>query len=175
MWIWQKQRRNPCRWSGSRSATFRAVLTRRSLKGAGSTPAAVRAIDPLAPTRTSRLAISCGGSSSPDQGEVYTRIGGTNIFRGPTIAFEAAHSNGQTIYGTHYFKSKSIATFSSIFAASSQSPAKGCECMCCYGLACKVPCSIPACITKGSRPWLKKCCVRWHSGDYGSGDPSFPV
>ena len=105
----------------------------------------------------------------PDQGEVYTRIGGTNIFRGPTIAFEAAHSNGQTIYGTHYFKSKSIATFSSIFAASSQSPAKGCECMCCYGLACKVPCSIPACITKGSRPWLKKCCVRWAIGDYGSG------
>ena len=99
----------------------------------------------------------------PDPDQVFTREPGTNNFRGPTIAFVL---DRQTIYGTHYFKSKSIATSSSIFAASSNSPAKGCEWMCCYGLACKVPCSIPACITKGSMPpWLKKCCEVCCSGD----------
>ena len=81
----------------------------------------------------------------PDQGQVFTREPGTNNFLGPTTPAG---------YIIQKFKSKSIATSSSIFAASSQSPAKGCEWMCCYGLACKVPCSIPACITKG-RP---KCC-----------------
>ena len=75
----------------------------------------------------------------PDQGEVYTRVGGTNIFRGPTITLEAAHSNREQINGAHHFKSKSIATFSSIFAASSGSPLKGCECMCCYGVHPCVP------------------------------------
>ena len=90
----------------------------------------------------------------PDQGQVFTREPGTNNFRGPTTSAGSV---------TQKFKSTSI-------ASSSQSPSNGCEWMCCYGLACKVPCSIPACITKGSRPWLKKCCVRWEMGDYGSGE-----
>ena len=93
----------------------------------------------------------------PDNGEVFTREPGTNNFQGPTTPAG---------YIIQKFKSKSI-------ASQIQRPSNGFEWMCCYGLECKVPCSIPACITKESWPWLKKCCVRWHSGDYGSGPTYF--
>ena len=79
----------------------------------------------------------------PDNGEVFTREPGTNDFLPP--------EKGSGSFGADVilkFKSDSIAF-----------EQNGCEWMCCGGLHCKVPCSIPACITKGSiPPWVKNCC-----------------
>ena len=106
------------------------------------------------PTGPDSYVTSCtlmwGFMVCPDQGQVYTREPGTNNFRGPTDS---------AAYLIQKFKSKSIA-----FAE--QVPPNGCEWMCCHWRQCKVPCSIPACITKGSMPpWLKKCCELYCSGD----------
>mmetsp|Transcript_10626 Transcript_10626/g.21532 ORF Transcript_10626/g.21532 Transcript_10626/m.21532 type:complete len:172 (+) Transcript_10626:93-608(+) len=106
------------------------------------------------PTGPDSFVTSCnlmwGFIVCPDQGQVFTRKPGTNNFVGPPSAAG---------YIIQKFKSKSI-------ASQEQVPPNGFEWMCCAGLQCKVPCSIPACITKGSMPpWLKKCCELCCSGD----------
>ena len=75
----QEQRRSPCRWNRS---TFRAVLTRRSLKGAGSTVWPARAIDPPGPTHSSRLTVLCSGLFP-----AATMARGTYACPGPTTSF----------------------------------------------------------------------------------------
>ena len=102
------------------------------------------------PSGPDTLVTSCnlmfGVIVCPDCGEVYTRVPGTNNFRKEGESVYHSDVSGTTVRQGHgAFGADVIAKFNSRSIMFEQN---GCEWMCCGGLHCKVPCSVPAAITK---------------------------
>ena len=86
-------------------------------------------------------------------GERYVRVPGTNNFLHEEVTYQSDRSMETVQTGAGSFGADVIARFHS---KSIMFEKNGCEWMCCNGLHCKVPCSIPEAISKDIRagiPW----------------------
>ena len=86
-------------------------------------------------------------------GERYQRVPGTNNFLREDIAFYSEKSASWVQQGSGSCGADAIARFHSKYIYFEKN---GMEWMCCNGLHCKVPCSIPERISKDKRagiPW----------------------